>query len=92
MGWLAKSEGRGATRPPVLAWIRLASGIRSSQQKAGTEWVIFSENELVVPREVRTSLNLRHHGGDAGDLRLPDHASPEACPNDAGMVEGLFGR
>src|SRR5215217_3325584 len=67
-------------------------GIRSSQQKAGTEWIIFFENELVMPREVRASLDLRHHGGDAGDLRLPDHASPEARPNDAGVVEDLFGR
>ena len=46
----------------------------------------------MVPREVRASLNLRHDSGDAGDLRLPDYASPEAHPNDAGVVEGLFGR
>src|SRR5919199_6635312 len=68
----------------VLAWIRLASGIRSSQQEAGTEWVIFSENELGVPREVRTSLNLRHHGGGSGGLPLPYPPAPEARPNGAG--------
>ena len=67
-------------------------GVRSSQQKTGTEWVTFTENELMVPREVRTSLDLRHHGGDAGDLRLPDYASSEARPDDADVLEGLFGR
>ena len=76
----------------ILPGVTARFGVRSSQQKAGAEWVIFSENELVVPRKVRTSLDLRHHGGDAGDLRLPDHASAEARPDDAGVVEGLFGR
>jgi hypothetical protein len=71
-----------ASIPGVTAPYRLCS----SQQKAGAEWVIFPENELMVSREVRASLDLRHHGGDAGDLRLPDHMSPEARPDDAGVV------
>ena len=46
----------------------------------------------MVSREVRASLDLRHYGGDAGDLRFPDHVSPEARPDDAGVVEDLPGR
>jgi hypothetical protein len=90
VAWAMTSYKRliGSSRTGVTARF----GIRSSQQKAGTEWVISFENKLVVPREVRASLDLCHHGGDAGDLRLPDHVSPETRPNDAGVVEGLFGR
>ena len=78
--------------PATETGVTARFGIRSSQQKAGTEWVIFFENELMMAREVRASLDLRLHGGDAPHLRLPDHASPEARPNDTGVVEGLFGR
>ena len=73
-----------ASIPGVTTPYRLCS----SQQKAGAEWVIFPENELMVSREVRASLDLRHHGGDAGDLRLPDHASPKRVINYACSVGG----
>ena len=42
----------------ILLGVTARYGIRSSQQKAGTERVTFLENELVVSREVRASLYL----------------------------------
>ena len=65
---------------------------RSPQQEAEAQRIVATQDEPVVPREVRAALDLRDHRRDAGHLRLLHHAALEVRPDDAGMVEGLAGR
>ena len=59
---------------------------RSPQQEARAEGVVAPEDELVVPREVRAALDLRHDRREVAHLRLLDHPPLEARSDDAEMA------
>src|SRR5215467_1375274 len=73
----------------LIDCLRAPDPALSAQQEAGAERVAGFQDELMAPRQVRRTLDLGDHRGDAGHLGALDHPTSELRADDASVTQGL---